>query len=268
MSILRSVSHSSGLSATDARQPVFGWVNSILDITSTSETDGFPALNLLNSLTYQRWVSEDTGSDVTLELTMDSDNLTNYVAFAVHNLSDYSITIYGKTTDSPSDFNEIFESTAIDDNTPLIMEFREDHYIALQIKIVGSGARYAAVLYAGQFIRATRSVKVTSDIVPINRALKTDVLSGFSESANFLGRLVRNQVHESKLEFANYDPTEFNDINDWIQGYVPTTPFFVAWAPQDFPSHVGFVWATDSPVTSKSTVTGNYSVVISFRGFA
>lgn len=284
MSILRSANITGSpllLGTQDIKLPVIGYKSqtSSLSVTSPStnspftdtgegETTDFPLNNLLNPATHLRWESGDTSSDI--EILASVGSTVNYVAFAVHELSGFTVTIYGATTNSPSDFLEIFEAHTLTDNLPLIIEFPSGSYEQIKIKIAGSGVRRAAVMYVGALIRMERGVKVDVDHTPISRGVKTDVLSGYSESGNFMGRLVRNVTRESTIEFSHITRDWYvtnSSFDTWLQSYISTYPFFIAWAPYDYPNDVGFCWALNDPTPMQNPVTRRFAVNIQMRGF-
>lgn len=264
----------------DLRLPIIGWriVTAIAASTSDSPNKPldaadplFPVENLLNASTHLRWSTGPTGADIYLDVTGLSD-LTNYVAFAGHNFNGFTITIYGLTSGSPPNLFQIFEPTAITENSPIIFEFVRDAYTQIRVQISGSGVRTAAVMYCGELLRMERGVKVDVEHLPLWMGQKTDVISGYSESGNFLGRLVRNQIFETKFEFSNitHDFFAFDELWIFLKEFVPNNPFFIAWlpkSPQDMDWDAGFVWLITDPVVSQNTVTRRWSMILDTRGY-
>jgi hypothetical protein len=213
-----------------------------------------------------------TNDYIQIDATIDTTTAptSNYVAFAFPDMDGWTFTIYGATTGSPSDFVEIFEAHTLTNTRTLIMEFPEGAYSTLRVKMLcnnGPVRGKAAVMYAGKLLRMERSVKVDVDHTPINRGLKTNVLTGFSESGNFLGRLVRNEERESKIEFSNITRAFYvADFDTAMQSYVGRYPFFMAWAPDDYADEVGYCWTIADPVPLQSPVTRRYSVNLQMRG--
>jgi hypothetical protein len=266
------------LSSYDVNLPIIGMVPVTAVAVSTSnspsstdaEDPDFPIENLLNQSMHLRWASNDTPADIFLDVTGFTDDV-NYVAFANHNFGGFTITIYGYTTNSPSDQREIFEATFINDNSPLLMEFPEGSYAQIRVKLSGSGVRTCAVMHTGLLLRMNRGVKVDADHAPVFQATKTDMLSGLSESGNFLGRLVRNQVAETKYEFTQIDNDFFGEGSDiplfaFTKFYAPNYPFFIAWAPNDYPWDLGFVWTLADIMPLQNPVTRRWSMTLQVRG--
>lgn len=238
-----------------------------------SETSNFPAANLLNAATHLRWATGNTGDDIYLDIT-GLGSFTNYVAFAGHNFAGFIITIYGLTSGSPPNLFQIFEPTTVDRNIPILFEFQRDAYTQIRVQISGNGVRTASILYAGDLLRMERGVKVDVDHGLINQSQRTDVISGFSESGNFLGRLVRNQIFETKYEFSNItDDFYTSDDSDkalwaFVRFLAPQYPFFINWAPQDYEESLGFVWLINNPAPTMNPVTRRWSLTLEVRGYA
>jgi len=282
MSVLRSgnITDSPRLLGTyDINLPIIGLspVSAVAVSTSNSPTTtdaedaDFPIENLLNQAMHLRWASNSTTADVFLDATLLPDT-TNYVAFANHNFSGLTITIYGYTNNSPSDQVEIFAATLIADNSPLLMEFPEGSYAQIRVKLSGPlGVRTCAVMHAGLLLRMNRGVKVETDHAPVYQATKIDVLSGLSESGNFIGRLVRNQVAETKYEFTQIDEDFFNVLTgtplwEFTKFYAPNYPFFIAWAPNDYPADLGFMWTTADILPLQNPITRRFAMTLQVRG--
>lgn len=241
---------------------------------STGVDPNFPVENLLNASTHLRWASDDTSDDVYLDVTGFTEDV-DHVAFAGHNFSNgFTITIYGQTSGSPADLFQIFEPTVIDHNVPILFQFVQSDYTRIRVKISGSGVRTASVMYCGLLLTMPRGVKVDAEHAAISQAQKTDVVSGFSESGNFLGRLVRNQIFETKYEFSNIHEDDFGSddagraIWAFLRFSAPQQPFFINWAPNDYGGDLGFVWLTADPMPTKSPVTRRWSFILQVRGYA
>ena len=264
----------------DLNLPIIGCtlVNAIAASNSNSpssteaEDPLFPAANLLTPSTHLRWASLDTGNDIFLDATGFEDDV-NYVAFAAHNFAGQTITIYGRTSGSPADLFQIFEATFIDNNEPLVMQFQQSDYVQIRVQISGGGIRTAAIMYVGLLLTMERGIKVEPDHASIWQAQKTDVVSGYSESGNFLGRLVRNQIFETKYEFSNVSDEFFGNDDGlplWVflKFIAPNRPFFICFAPKDYGNAIGFVWLIDDPVPLQSPITKRWSFALEVRGYA
>lgn len=272
--IIRDAGVAATLTAQQLRNPIFGRRNDAAAIVASSEQAGFGAGNLLNPMTHLRWKSASTASDVTLDFVMNAP-LCNFVAFALHNFGTETITVFARTGGSPPTLTQVFAPTLGGNGKPLIIEFPQGPYTDLQIKFHGPGAARvlsAAVLYSGLLLRMPRSVKVDVEQVPINWGNKTDLLSGWSESGQFLGRLVRNEAFEAKMSFSNVLHSDFGTVASPLEGWflneIVNSPFFVAWAPADYVFKVGYVWATENVNPLQSMVTERFSFTIPMRGIA
>lgn len=266
--------------------PIIG-ASPISNVSISADSPGavtdldFPSDNLLNQATHLRWRSQDTGVDMYLTVTgLTTDS--NYVGLAGHNLSGFTLTVFGIGADSPGGSVTVFPATVIDQNKPLIIEYQRGAYPTIQLKISGGPnsdttyIREIAVMHVGLLIRMGRGVKVDVDHAPITRTVKTDTFTGFSESGQFVGRLLRNQIWESKYEFSNIkDENGFNggselvgQLGTFIDTYSPSYPFFIAWAPNDYANDVGFLWLMDQLTPTQNTVTRRWQMTINARGLS
>lgn len=280
MTILRAAGVAATLTAQQLRNPVFAKKVEAQNIVASSQQTDFPATNLLNPMTHLRWKSANTNADTDLDFQMFSP-FTNYVAFALHNFSDETVTIFATTGGSPpAGMGTVFSGNinslgAGGGGRPLILEFPIGPYTNIKVRFQSGGPTRtltAAVMYAGQLVRMPRSVKVDVDKVPINWGRKPDFQSGMSESGQFLGRLLRNEMFEATLEFNNITHLDYvsveSPLEDWHNFFINNVPFFTAWAPFDYFHSVGYCWVTAAPQAFQNMVTQRYSVSYQMRGLA
>jgi len=258
-----------GLTDQELKMPIIGMFSLVDGISVSSEDENFPIDNLNNVATHLRWQSvEDQSGDINIDISTDADTI-NYVAFVGHNFLGYQVSVQAYIPDSPGDFFTLIGPTDVTDSGPLILEFEEGDYEIIRVTIIGDGTRYAANMYCGLLLRMDRSVRVDQEQTPTRRGQKTDVLTGFSENGNFLGRLVRNSIYESKLSFNNIDRDFYaEEMHVWVRFFLPTVPFFLAWAPDDYPEETAYVWTTNDPIPTQNMMTRNYSLALELRGFA
>lgn len=258
--------------------PIIGFLGiDNVTIQSGSTSGDFPADNLLNEFTHLRWRDDGDGRQ---EHVFEVFNLyfeTNYVALAVHNLQGQLIQIFGATGDSPNDYVELFPETAIPSNRPMIFEFESGQYTSIRIRIDNTSVgnddfKSIAIMQVGQLLRFSRGVKIDTDHPVVTRNLKTDSLAGFSEAGQFMGKLIRNQIRESKFEFSNIPNDDMTPegfwLTYWLEDFAAQYPFFIAWAPDDYPEDVGFGWTTGDIEPLQNPVTRRWSFAIPFRGYA
>ena len=140
----------------------------------------------------------------------------------------------------------------------------------IRIRIQGGGVNNAeaAVLFVGSIMTMERSIRVDMNHTPINLGTASDIMNGMSESGQFIGRIVRSQWKESKLDFWYFDNSFFrSDVEDFIQNAVEN-PFFLAWAPQTYPTDTGYCWLTKDPIPEFHLPTERFIVSFEMRGLA
>ena len=113
-----------------------------------------------------------------------------------------------------------------------------------------------------------RSVRIDVNHTPINLATASDVVNGMSESGQFLGRLVKNQYQDSKIDFYFLvDDFYIYVVDPFIRSAVDK-PFFMAWSPDGHPNDVGYCWLTKDPRPDIHLMTDRYNVSLEMRGLA
>lgn len=128
----------------------------------------------------------------------------------------------------------------------------------------GNDIPRCAVLYCGKLLVLQRRFYVGH--VPINYGRKVNVISGQSESGQFLGRIVTGRATATSVALQNLTPT-------WVrQNLVPflraaeDQPFFFAWRPQTYPREVGYAWLTNNPEPMNQRPNGMMSCTLQMSG--
>jgi hypothetical protein len=261
--------------------PVFGW-DSIATagvITATSEADGFPASNLGNPSTAQRWKAEQEGSplgppaaDQYLTVTISQVEDVDYLAIAAHNLGTglNTVSVEGSTGGSPEWFELVEESIQANDD-PIIFRFTPQSLTGIRLRIQPSGATapttpQVAVLYVGKLLVLERGTH--ADHNPINLARTTKVMNGKSETGQFLGRVVLNESRSTTFALKLLRDTWYRTNMDPFIREARETPFFFAWRPQAKPRDVGYCWLTGDPQPSQHFETGRMAVSLAMGGIS
>jgi hypothetical protein len=87
-----------------------------------------------------------------------------------------------------------------------------------------------------------------------------------SESGNFLGRIVINEMTETSVSMQNLTPDWYRSQLDPFIRASKETPFFFAWRPGDYPNEVGYAWITDDPQPSNQRSNGMMQIDFQMRG--
>jgi hypothetical protein len=260
MSVLISDAFALAPGGIPLNTPILGW-SSILParatIAASSEAAGFPAANLTNSSTAQRWAAGAPGSppaDVFLTITVDPEfsDPIDYLAIAVHNLGTGQNTVSVESSDlgSPVVWDELVEEAIPADDEPIVFRWAPQSLAALRLRIQPSPLEepttpFVAVLFAGKLLVLPRGTH--TDHVPINRATTARVLSGKSETGNFLGRWVLSEERATNFALQHLEPAFYDELMAPFIDAARETPFFFAWQPQKRPREVGYCWMTNDP---------------------
>jgi hypothetical protein len=268
-------SNSLTLSTTDRNLPVIGYQNYVTlnNISTNSEDTDFPITNLANPATHLKWKSTIVTGDEFIYVNGLQANTVNYVAIAGHNIGSQAgyVTIYGTTDpDSPFDspgLTEICQQTNLTDDSPYIFQFVSATWNTIAVRIEGDvDIKSIAVLYVGNLMQFERSIKVDIEHNPINLNRHAEVVNGFSESGQFLGRIVRNESFDTKAEFTNFTNSWYRNTFMTFADSATENPFFFAWAPYSYSDDVGFCWLTKDIDSRLSTNTERFSTVVEMRG--
>ena len=92
------------------------------------------------------------------------------------------------------------------------------------------------------------------------------MVTGFSDEATFLGRIVLGELNETQLSLQNITAAFFrSDMDPWLKNSVQY-PFFFAWRPSSYPAEVGFCWLTANSQMTNQRPNGMVQVTASLRG--
>lgn len=263
------------LSSLVENLPVIAWENIVTtaNVDTTTEDEDHLAVNLANPGTYLKWRGGvNTAGQEFVTVTVDTEEI-DYIAIARHNLGtqQYTLAIEVNTGNSP-DWTPISFTGGIvlTDDSPIIWQIDPQIVTGIRIKITTVGENATppeiAVVYVGNTLTLERSIKVEVDHVPITLGRRTAVVSGMSESGNFVGRNVLNQHQETTAEFAWFDPTWYRANFDPFVVEAKESPFFWAWSPDDYPEDVSYSWLIADPEPAVHPATGRMAVNLEMRG--
>lgn len=254
----------------DLNAPIFGYRSEVTidTITATDEADGYPATNLANVATHSIWKAVDGSGTKYLTVTPSVAAALDYVAVAGHNFgsAQIAVTVEAKESSGDSWAAIVSEFMPTNDNA-LILRFEETTYYAVRLKLAeGDAAPRASVVYAGLLLVSQRRVYVNHSPITMNR--KRQVVSGRSESGNFLGRIVTGSYLETSVALNYLTPSWYRANMDPFIDAAATTPFFFAWRPQDYPNETAFCWLTGDPSPDNHMANGMMQVTLDMQGVA
>jgi hypothetical protein len=251
---------------TDPDNPRVGWHNFVAaaSLEASTEADGFAVVNLRNPSTYQEWRAT-SGAAQTLVASLGSAQEVDYIGLARHNFGAAGIGYVLEGSNNGTSWTAITSHSPAD-NGIIVHEFAPVTFSFYRLSLdSGSVAARLAVWYLGRVLRLERRIYVGH--TPLPRGRRTTVSTGRSESGQFLGRVVRRQFFETTIKQQNVDPAFYaSDVEDFLEAADADTPFFWAWRPQAYPTHVGYVWGADDSQSSNQRPNGMVQFELAVQG--
>jgi hypothetical protein len=250
----------------DLNAPIIGYRSLVTrtNIAADGEDADNPATNLANISTAAFWRGAD---DATQYLTVTlSGAESDYFAVARHNFGSQQIAVSLEAREAEEDsWAEIVAEVMLADDTPLLMRYAAESYHSVRLKMAsGNAAPQAAVVYVGRLLVCQRRIYVGHTPIPFGR--RTQVVSGMSESGNYLGRIITGGSLASSVSFENLTPAWYRANFDPFFLAARSVPFFWGWRPQQYPREAGFAWLTNDPAPSNSRANGMMSVEFEIGG--
>lgn len=233
------------------------------NIAATDAAAGYPATNLANPATLERWVANSIGVKY-LTCTLTGSKPVNYIGLAAHNFGTAGIAI-SVEVNTGSGYTEIVEPFLVPDDRPMLIRFTENNYTGVRVKLAsGSDVAQCAVMNVGKYLPLQRNLYVGH--TPINLNRNRNVITGMSEAANFLGRITTGRTASTGISLQNLTPGWYRTYMDPFLEQAETKPFFFAWRPQGYPREVGFCWITGNPTPKNQRPNGMMQIDLSLGG--
>jgi hypothetical protein len=277
MSVIISSSYvitesASGGGTINADNPVFGWHNLVTasNVAATTAASGFPASNLANPSTNLRWEGELSSSeaDEYLTVTLGSVDPLDYLAIAKHNLGSAQIPVSVEYLDidaSPDAWEELIAPVLLPNDGPALFHFPPQALDSIRLRMQpGTAAPTIAVMHVGALLVVQRRLYVGHTPMPYGRTTK--VMNARSESGNFLGRIVLNQMTGTQASFKNLTPAWYRTNMDPFLRAAQEHPFFFAWRPGSHPLEIGYAWMTNDPKPVNQLANGMMSIDLQMAG--
>lgn len=265
-------SSQSGGGTINADNPLIGWHNIAIssNISATTEAAGFPASNMANPSTNLRWEGEAASPAADDYITIDTnyEDPIDYIAIAKHNLGTGQIPVsveYMDVDASPDEWTELIADVILPNDGPAL--FRFDPQVITQIRLrlqPGTEVPTIAVCYVGKLLVMQRRIYVGHTPMPYGRTTK--VVNARSESGNFLGRIVTNQMTGATASFQNLTADWYRTNMEPFLLQAQELPFFFAWRPSSYPREIGYGWLTSDPKPNNQRQNGMMAVDIAMGG--
>jgi hypothetical protein len=263
-------------SEANANNPIIGYENLVTasNVSATTEDADHPATALANPATYTYWrgAQGSPGGDDYLTVAVDDDDEIDYVGIARHNFGTGLIPVSVEVQHAAAGaWTEVVADTLLPDDSPVIFRFTPQAVHAVRVRLQPSLATIpvdpeAGVLYVGKLLILQRRIYVGH--TPITLGRQTTIITGRSESGNFLGRIQTGEQRSTSVDLQNLTPAWYRAFFDPFVLAAQLAPFFFGWRPLDYPNESGFAWLTEEPQPSNSRPNGMMSVSLKMNGVA
>jgi hypothetical protein len=251
--------------AGSANAPIIGYENlvTIDNVSADSEDADFPATNLANPATSNRWKSASTAEQYVTAAIAEVDDV-DYVGVARHNFATAGIAVSVEGDDGGG-FDELVSAAIPSDDGPLIFRFDPASYESIRLKLAaGSVAPFAAAMYVGKLLVMQRNIYVGH--TPIVDGREDRVVSGRSENGNFLGRITTGSSTSTEVSFQNLTAAWYRANFRPFVTASRNAPFFFGWRPGTYPAEVGYAWFTATPRPTNQRSNGMMQVDMQLGG--
>ncbi len=247
MIVLSQAMALAALSELSADNAVIGWRNVVTTtgLVADEALGDYPSVNLANPATHLLWKAETLATQY-LTIVPATVESNDYVAIAGHNFGSGQVTVSVEGY-IDSSWDEIFEETLLPNDDAVLLRYVADDYEQIRIKLQPDAViPQAAVVYCGKLLVMERGIYAGH--TPLSHARRSRVVTGRSESGNFLGRIVINEYRESAAKFRHLDPAWYRSYLDPFLSDGKDRPFFFAWRPSSYPQEAGYAWLTNDPM--------------------
>ena len=228
---------------------------------SVAATGGTGAANVLNAATYSRWSFTDTQ---TITMTLPNAQQVDAVGIGAHSLANGSALVEYSTSDAGAWVQ--FAPAQSGGAAMLFLSASAVSVKRLRVTVTADGPQVVGVIYAGIALQMQRPIY--KGHTPATLARVTEYQSNESEGGQWLGRNVIRQGLKIDFDWSNLSAAWVRQYFDPFARATRTTPFFVAWNPQEFPREVAYAWTTGDPKFDNRGPRDLMSVSLSAKGAA
>lgn len=251
----------------ELNSPIFGYQSfvNVAGVTSGNAATGYPITNVANISTASIWKANATTQQY-VTVTVSPAQTVDYIAVARHNFSTAGVAVSVETQVGSGDpWVEVIPASIPANNNAIIFRFVPQTAFGVRLKLAASTAEpEIAVIFVGKLLVSSQRIYVGHSPITLNR--RVDVVSGMSESGNYLGRIVTGSNLATSVSLTNLKPDWYRANFDPFVLAAQTTPFFFGWRPYSYPDEVGFAWLTNDPTPSNMMSNGMMQVSLEMNG--
>lgn len=235
-------------------------------ITGTVSGDGTNPAYAANNYTSQRWQLLPGTNNWNLSTASDAEIDCAFIA--AHNLSGKTITVQTSATVGGAYITRA--TLTPNDNTTIAIIFNNTTGYAYTIRELRLSINEGSDIAVG-IIRAGKALQMPIPIYgghrPLNLNRVTEAQQQFSETGQWLGRIVKRQAVTSSYEWEYLKASWYDTYFEPFAQTLPLNPFCIAGNPSKITSDVGFVWTDRDPEPTQMGIRSYRSVSIGVTGY-
>lgn len=251
----------------DGWKPIILW-NNILTAAmcaATTEDDPlYPASNLANVSTAERWQATDT-TDGYLTFLFGATYSINSLLLERHNFGSglTQLTIetlpVGGNPATPSDWVSQKAAFTPTDDTMIWLRWVTGNAIGVRVKYEpASEIPYCAVAMVGLLLSLPQGIPLGH--TPITMGRRTEKAGPKSQGGNLLGKIVISSELNGSISQRDIDPTYFRTYIDPFRLASDEVCFGFSWAPFSHPDEVAYCEVTNDPIPVISQKPGHFDI--------
>lgn len=234
-------------------------------LTGTITGDGTNPGYAANDYTSQRWLM-GPGSQSWL-LTTAADAAVDCLFIAAHNLSGHSFDL--QTAAVVGGPYTTRRTVTVTDNTTICVLFNNAGvpYTVREVKLVFADGTDLAIGIIRAGVALQMPIPLFGGHKPLNLNRVTEAQQQFSETGQWLGRIIRRRAVASSYQWDYLSASWYDTYFEPFAQTLPLNPFFIAGNPSRITTDVGFVWTDRDIEVANMGVKDYRSVSLPVTGY-
>lgn len=234
-------------------------------ITGTVSGDGTNPAYAANDYTSQRWELAPGSNNWTLVAAADVS--IDCVFIAAHNLSGKTVTI--STAATVGGGHTTRATISLTDNSTIAVFFNNAGalYTVREVRVnVNDGTDIAiGIIRAGAALQMP--IPIYGGHRPLNLNRVTEAQQQFSETGQWLGRIIKRRAVTSSYDWEYLTTTWYDTYFEPFAKTLPLQPFCIAGNPSKITTDVGFVWTDRDVEPVNMSIKAYRSVSLGVTGY-
>lgn len=223
-------------------------------LSADEAATGYPVANLANPATYPRAEWRGTTTATQHVFVAQAATGLDYFGIAKHNFGSTGAAVKLQGSNDGMSWTDVSLEVLPGSDFTLIIHFEAATFTSWRLRIVpGTAPPRIAVFYLGTMLTMQRRLFDGHTPLPFGRNKK--VVTGKSESGQFMGRITRREFLSGGAAFKNLTQEWYRTYLDpFLDACQAGKPFFWAWRPTSRPSETAYAWIEGTPSVSNSKI--------------